>query len=78
MQKQKFISQLREVMELDDDVVLTEDTDLRSLKAFDSLAILSIIALIDEHFDKRLVAKQFQAVTTVNSLISVIGDEHFK
>ena len=53
------------------------DTELKSLEGYDSLSVLSIIALIDENFNMSLTANQFKSLTTVRSLMDLIGKEHF-
>lgn len=77
MKVHNFIEILKENLEIDS-VELTEQTKLSSLEEYDSLAVMSIIALSDEHFSKRLSANQFSSITTVRSLMELIGMEHFK
>ena len=73
----EFLDTLAEELELED-VELTEETDLSSLEEYDSFAVMSLIALIDEHFNKSLTNEQFQSITTVKSLIEMIGRENFE
>ncbi len=76
MKTTEFIDILKESLEIDDSEVL-EDTDLKSLDNYDSLAILSIIALIDEHFGKKIKGEQFKNISTVKSLMTLIGMDNF-
>lgn len=76
MKINEFIKELKETLELEN-VELNEDTNLRNLEEYDSLAMLSIIAIIDENFGKQLSAQQFADVTTVKSLIEKIGLDSF-
>ena len=76
MKKVEFINILRVCLEIDG-VDIYEDTNLQSLDNYDSMAILSIIALIDEHFGKKIKGEQFENITTVKSLMELIGMENF-
>ncbi len=73
----EFIERIREILELED-AQLNIETNLRDLQEFDSLAVLSIIALVDEKFGKQIPATQFATITTIRSLIEKIGWEHFE
>jgi acyl carrier protein len=77
MKVNEFIEKLKETLELEDEE-LNEDTNLKDLEEYDSLSVLSIIAMIDENFGKQLSAQQFSDVTTVTSLIEKIGVENFE
>jgi len=77
MKVSEFIEKLKETLELENEE-LNEDTNLKDLEEYDSLSVLSIIAMIDENFGKQLSAQQFSDVTTVKSLIEKIGVENFE
>jgi len=77
MNKNEFFLELKSVLEAED-VELKENTVLRDLEQYDSLAILGIIAFIDEKFNKRLSAENFGKVTSVQSLMTLIGEERFE
>lgn len=55
---------------LEEDV--TVDTVLSEVEAYDSLAILSIVALADKEYGKTLKASDLVNVKTVQELISLI------
>lgn len=55
---------------LEEDV--TVDTILSEVEAYDSLAILSIVALADKEYGKTLKASDLVNVKTVQELISLI------
>lgn len=55
---------------LEEDV--TVDTLLSEVEAYDSLAILSIVALADKEYGKTLKASDLVNVKTVQELISLI------
>ena len=77
MKKNDFILQLAEYCEINEDD-LTLSTNLKSLKEYDSLLIMSIIAFIDEKFGKNLRASQIEDITDFDSLISLIGIDSFE
>ena len=72
-----FLNELKETLEIDDDG-LNEETNLKDLEEYDSLSVLSIIAMIDENFGKRISGQDFQSITTVGSLMELIGMENFE
>jgi len=72
-----FLYELKETLEIDD-VELNEETNLKELEEYDSLSVLSIIAMIDENFGKRISGQDFQSITTVGSLMELIGMENFE
>jgi acyl carrier protein len=41
------------------------------------MAVLAIIAFVDEQFSKRLTAKQLNEIGTVRSLMNLIGMDQF-
>lgn len=77
MKKSEFIEKLKEVLEIDSKEEIIENTDLRELEEFDSLGGLAIIAMVDRTFGKVLSANDLMNVTTVESLIKIIGEDKF-
>ena len=73
----EFIEELKETLELEN-VKLNGDTNLKDLEEYDSLSVLSIIAMIDEKFGKKLSGQDFQSITTVKSLMELIGKDCFE
>ena len=78
MKKEEFIRQLKDTLEIDSNIRIIEETDLRNLEEYDSLSVLSIIAMIDENFQKKLSSKDFQSITTVKSLMDIVGEGNFE
>ena len=77
MKKGEFIGKLKEALEIDSNEKITEDTNLRDLQEFDSLGALIVIAMVDEIFGRELSADDLRNVTTVRSLIKIIGEDKF-
>lgn len=71
----EFLRSLEEYFELEE-VPLSMDTILDEV--LDSLRILTLIAYLDKNFQLTLDEKTFQSLTTVKSLIEVIGPQRFK
>jgi len=71
-----FLEKLQE--ELGEDEALTIETNLEQLESYDSISLLSVIAFVDENFDKKIDTKHFKDVETVSDLMDVIGRENFE
>ena len=79
MKKEEFIKGLKEALEIEDeDKEITQETDLRYVEEYDSLSVLAIIAMIDKNFGKQIPSSDFLKVTTVSSLMDLIGKEYFE
>ena len=79
MNTEDFIRELKEALEIDDeDQEITLETNLKELEEYDSLSVLSIIAMIDKNFGKQIPSTDFAKVTTISSLMDLIGIECFE
>ena len=76
MNTQDFLLKLQE--ELEEEVTLQPETNLKSLESYDSLALLTIIAFVDENVNKKVEAKHFKDIKTIDDLMMVIGKENFE
>jgi len=76
MKKKDFIQKLAEYCEFEN-TKLAIDTPLKSIEGYDSLAIMSMIAFIDENFNVKVSDKEIESLTDLNSLIELIGEEKF-
>ena len=78
MKTEDFINELKEALEIEDeDQEITVKTYLKDSEGYDSLSVLSIIAMIDKNFGKQIPSSEFAKVITVGNLIELIGKEHF-
>jgi len=68
-----FLTELAELLEIDGS--LTIETSLADMEEFDSLAIMSLIAFIDEAFDMTLSGEKLGECNVVSDLISLIGKD---
>jgi len=77
MKTEDFINELKDALEIEDGEI-TLETNLKELEEYDSLSVLSIIAMIDENFGKQIPSSDFIKITTIKSLMDLIGEEHFE
>jgi len=70
MKKQEFYAALEDYLEIEK---LNETSTLE----LSSLGILSVIALVDENFDKQIIAKDLKSIKCVSDLMILIGNENF-
>ena len=74
-----FINELKDALEIEDEnQEITLKTNLKELEEYDSLSVLSIIAMIDKNFGKQISSVDFIKITTIKSLIDLIGKEYFE
>jgi acyl carrier protein len=77
MNKNEFVNQLSEYCEFENDN-FTLSTHLKSIEGYDSLAVMSIIAFVDEKFKMKFTSIQLRELKDFNSLISLIGEDKFE
>jgi acyl carrier protein len=71
----EFMLELANLIDLEDE--LTLQTNLKDYDAYDSLAIMSLVAFIHKNFGKQFNARQLNQVDTVQSLVDLIGQDSF-
>lgn len=76
MKKDEFVNELAEYCEFEKDG-LSLDTPLKDIEGYDSLAVMSMIAFIDENFNQKFSALQIKDLSDFNSIIKLIGEEQF-
>jgi acyl carrier protein len=72
MKKAFFFEELKDTLELEG---IVKETTILHLT---SLAILSVIVLVEENFDKQIRTVDLKNVSTVVSLMELIGLENFE
>ena len=77
MKKNEFIKQLAEFCEFSE-TDFPYDTKLKSIDGYDSMAIMSMIAFIDENFNTKITATQINALSDFDSLMNLLGTEKFE
>lgn len=69
MTREEKIEIIADILEMDDDNV-KEDTILEELETWDSVAVLSVISVINEKFDRYPKAEEIRAYKTVQDLMN--------
>jgi acyl carrier protein len=77
MKVNTFFNELIDALEIENEEISME-TNLINLEEFDSISILAIIALVDSEFDVKLTATQLNSISTVESLMIMIGKDKFE
>jgi acyl carrier protein len=75
---ENFIKAIRQDLEIQDTIILDQDTNFLELDCYDSMSKLFLITLADEHFDVELSAEQIDELTTIRSFMELIGLERFE
>ncbi len=68
---QKFIDLFKETLEIEDRELKLDD-DFREFQEWDSLALLSVIAMIDEEYDVIIESNAFQKLITIGDIYEFI------
>lgn len=69
MEKEQFIAKFAEALEMDANE-LTFDSEFRKLPHWDSLAYLSLIAMLDEEFDIQIEQAEFKSLVTIEDVFN--------
>lgn len=72
MEINNFISNFTSQLEIQPLEPITENTDFRSLEAWDSLTVLSIMAMVDEEYGVTLTGEEIRKSNTINDLFEII------
>ncbi|MGJ1205399.1 acyl carrier protein [Sphingobacterium lactis] len=76
MNKEKFLTLLKDELELDSD--LTLETNLKELEEWDSMTAMLLIGVVSNEFDYNLTGDEIAELSTVQSLIDKIGSDKFQ
>ena len=74
MTKNEFLNMLEEIVEADPDTVASEQS-LDDLEGWDSLAIVSFIAMVDNNFGLILSPSKIEKCETVTDLILLLDNK---
>ena len=69
--EQKFLDLLKEILEIEDRELLMTD-NFREYPEWDSLAYLSVIAMLDEEYGIQIEGSEFKKLKTVGDLFSEV------
>ena len=74
MTKQEFLRELEEVLEADAGS-LAGDESLSGMPAWDSLAVMAFIAMVNEKLDVNLSAARLAEAKNISDLIALLGNK---
>ena len=72
MNIQDFIEKFAEAVEVDSAEDLNENTKFRELDEWSSLAVLSVIAMLDEEYDTHIENADFKKLQTISDIVQFI------
>ena len=70
--KEQFLKNLKDVFEIEDRELAMDDK-FREYPEWDSLAYLSVIAMLDEEYDCQIEEAEFKKLIMVSDLFNVIS-----
>ncbi|MEE3623240.1 phosphopantetheine-binding protein [Nitrospirillum sp. BR 11752] len=73
MNRNEFLAALDEMLELDPGT-LTGGEELDGIDSWDSLAVISFIALVDEKFNTVVAGEDLAKAKTVDDLLALVSD----
>lgn len=71
--KEKFLSAFKEALEIEDQDIKMADA-FRDYEEWDSIAQLSLIAMLDEEFDLQIEGKEFDQLKSVMDLFVFVKE----
>ncbi len=69
MTREEKIEIIADILEMDDEII-KEDTILEELETWDSVAVLAVISVINEKFDRYPTAEEIKTYKTVQDLMN--------
>ena len=72
MDNMKFIEKFAESLEIEESTPLEVTTEFRTLEEWDSLAYLSVIAMLDEEYDLQIENVAFKQLKTIGDIINYV------
>ena len=73
MERNEFLLSLDELLELEPGTLKGSEI-LDGLEGWNSLAVISFMALVDEHFGVSLQPRQIAGCSTIADLLGLLGD----
>lgn len=72
MDEKTFLNSFAEALEMEDASVLTRETEFQNLDEWDSMAYLSVIALLDDQYGVQIENAEFVKFVTLGELMDYI------
>lgn len=67
----KIIEELKDILEIEDQELSLED-NFKQFDTWDSIANISVIAMLDEEFDVLIPTEEFKKINTVQELVDEV------
>ena len=74
MKKEKYIQEIKEILLIDQDEKINNDTPIH----IDSMASLLIIAFFDENFSKKVSSEDIKRIKSIDDFIGFIGESNLE
>lgn len=74
MDENKFLNSFAEALEIDDSSMLTRETEFQNLDEWDSMAYLSVIAMLDDQYGVQIENAEFVKFITLGELMDYIAN----
>lgn len=74
MDEKTFLNSFAEALEMDDASVLTRETEFQNLDEWDSMAYLSVIAMLDDQYGVQIENSEFVKFITLGELMDYIAN----
>lgn len=71
--EEKFLKSFAEVLEIENSSILSTSTVFRDLPEWNSLAYLSLIAMIDEEYNVVIDGNEFRKLQTIGDIIKAVN-----
>jgi acyl carrier protein len=71
--KEKFLAEFKEALEMDESTELTMHALFREIDEWDSLARLSLIALLDDEYEVVMESSDLEGLVTIQDLFNWVS-----
>ncbi len=71
MESKEFIGKFAEALDIEDVSGLTLETEFRNLDEWNSIAIVNVIVLMDEVFDKQISNTEIRKCITIGDIFNL-------
>lgn len=75
MKEENFIEQFKEALEMEGDQHVKMSDEFKQFEEWDSLARLSLIALLDEEYEVEIESKELEALNSVQDLFDLVNSK---
>jgi len=76
MEENKFLEHFREALEMEENQELSLENSFRELNEWDSLAQLSLTAMLDEVYEVQLESEDLDRLNTIGNLYLFVKSKH--